>query len=149
VEFGNIVHSHPLFQRFLVDAYTMVEAQRFSFIRLNQKTIRCDILQGVQEAMNRGETNSYAIGKRIVLATSCTRGMRYMFKNCQYVMAICKTFGYPDLFITITCNVNWYEIRDFVTSKGLTTVDRPDIVCRVFKMKLDQMMIDFKRYDYF
>ncbi len=145
VEFGNIVHSRRLFQQFLVDAYTMVEAQRLSFIRLNQKTIRCDILQGVQEAMNQGETNSSAIGKRIVLPSSFTGGMRYMFNNCQDAMAICKTFGYPDLFITITCNVNWSEIRNFVTSKGLTVADRSDIVCRVFKMKLDQMMIDFKK----
>jgi len=60
-----------------------------------------------------------------------------------------KTFGYPDLFITITCNVNWSEIHDFVTSKGLTATDRPNIVCKVFKMKLDQMMIDLKKYDYF
>ena len=54
VEFGNIVHSRRLFQQFLVDAYTMVESQRLSFIRANQRTIRCDILNGVQEAMNRG-----------------------------------------------------------------------------------------------
>jgi len=72
-----------------------------------------------------------------------------MFNNCQDAMAICKTFGYLDLFITITCNVNWSEIRDFVTSKGLTAADRPAIVYRVFKMKLDQMMIDLKKDDYF
>jgi len=55
-----------------------------------------------------------------------------------------KKFGYPDLFITITCNVNWSEIREFVLAKGLSALDRPDIVCRVFKMKLDEMMTDFK-----
>ena len=36
-------------------------------------------------------------------------------------MAICKRYGYPDLFITITCNVTWPEIIDFVKSRGLTT----------------------------
>jgi len=58
----------------------MVEAQRFSFIRGNKKKIRCDILHGVQEAMNRGETNSSLIGKRIVLPASFTGGIWYMFK---------------------------------------------------------------------
>jgi len=62
---------------------------------------------------------------------------------CQDAMAICKKFGYPDLFITITCNVNWSEIREFVLAKGLSASDRPDIVCRVFKMKLDEMMTNF------
>ena len=71
--------------------------------------------------------------------------MRYMFNNCQDAMAICKKYGYPDLFIIITCNVNWPEILDFVKSRGLTALDMPDIV----KMKLDQMMTDFKTNHFF
>jgi len=149
VEFGNIVHSRRLFQQFLVDTYTMIEDQRLSFIRNNQKLIRSDILNGLQEAVNKGETDPSSIGKRIVLPASFTGGMRYMFNNCQDAMAICKRYGYPDLFITITCNVNWPEIHDFVKSRGLTASDRPDIVCRVFKMKLDQMMTDFKKNNFF
>ena len=66
-----------MFQQFLVDAYTMVEAQRLSFLRGNQKTICCDILHGVREAMNRGETNSSAVGKRIVLPASFTGCLLY------------------------------------------------------------------------
>jgi len=72
-----------------------------------------------------------------------------MFNNFQDAMAICKRYGYPNLFITITCNVNWPEILDFVKSRGLTTLDRPDIVCGVFKMKLDQMMTYFKKNNFF
>jgi len=72
-----------------------------------------------------------------------------MFNNYQDVMAICKKFGYPDLFITIMCNVNWPEIHDLVSSKGCATSDRPDIVCRVFRMKLDQMMTDLKKNEFF
>jgi len=52
---------------------------------------------------------------------------------------------YHLIFITITYNVNWSEIREFVTSRGLTVVDRPDIVCKLFKMKLDQMMLTSKK----
>jgi len=127
----------------------MIEAQRLSFIRNNKKLIRLDILNGLQEAVNKGETDPSSIGKRIVLSASFTGGMRYMFNNCQDAMAICKRYGYPDLFITITCNVNWPEILDFVKSRGLTASDRPDIVCRVFKMKLDQMMTNFKKNNFF
>ena len=115
---------------------------RLKYIRLN---IRCELLSSLQEAVIRGENDASSIGKRIILPASFTGGMRYMFNNCQDAMAICKRFEYPDLFITITCNANWREIRDFVTSRGLTTSDRPDIMCRVFKMKLDQMMTNFKK----
>ena len=102
------------------------------------------MLSSLQEAVIRGENDASSIGKCIILPASFTGGMRYMFNNCQDAMAICNRLGYPDLFIAITCNENWREIRDFVTSRGLTASDRPDIVSRVFKMKLDQMMTDFK-----
>lgn len=46
-EYGTLVNSRRLFQQFVVDCYTMVEAQRFTFIRMNQKIIRCDLLNGV------------------------------------------------------------------------------------------------------
>jgi len=52
----------------------MIEAQHFSFIRANQKLIRCDIFNGLQDVVNRGETNSSLIGRRIVLPTSFTSG---------------------------------------------------------------------------
>jgi len=72
----------------------MIEAQRFSFINLNQKLIRSEILTGLQEAVNKGETDPSLIGRHVVLPVSFTGNLRYMFNNCQDVMAICKIFGY-------------------------------------------------------
>ena len=59
-------------------------------------------------------------------------------------MAICRWAGYPDLFITFTCNPKWSEIQRFVNNLGLNAEDRPDIVCRVFKIKLYQLIRDIK-----
>nr|XP_027098951.1 uncharacterized protein LOC113718236 [Coffea arabica] len=65
-------------------------------------------------------------------------------------MAICRFMGPPDLFITFTCNSNWPEI-----SKGISlipdqkVVDRPDIVARVFHIKLDQFMNDLTHGQHF
>jgi hypothetical protein len=149
VEYGNIVNGRRLFQQFLVDTFTMLESQRLSFIRYNQKEVRSDILNGLQEAVIRGETAASSVGRRVIIPPSFTGGMRYMFNNSQDAMAICKTFGYPDLFITITCNSNWREIQEFVSIRGLRASDRPDIVCRIFKMKLDQLMRDLKKDEMF
>jgi len=57
------------------------------------------------------------------LLASFTGGTRYIFNNCQDTMTICKKFGYPDLFITKTCYVNWSEIGDFVCPRGLSALD--------------------------
>ncbi|XP_057432736.1 uncharacterized protein LOC130725533 [Lotus japonicus] len=39
----------------------------------------------------------------------------------------------------------WSEIKRYVRQRNLRADERPDICCRVFKMKLEQMMADFKQ----
>jgi hypothetical protein len=146
----SVVHkSRRLFQQFVVDLYSMIESQRLSFIRQNQSNIRSDFLLGIEEAVSRGDIVASSIGSRIVLPSSFTGGKRYMFNNCQDAMAICKKFGYPDLFLTFTCNPSWPEIQRHMDRSGTYSIFRPDICCRVFQIKLDQMMVDFRRGRFF
>lgn len=127
----------------------MIESQRLSYIRANKSVIRCDILHGLRDAISRGENDPNAIGRRVILPSSFTGSSRYMFNNCQDAMAICKRFGYPDLFMTLTCNSNWDEMREFLRDLHLKPYDRPDIVSRIFKMKFDQLLNDLKKYELF
>ncbi|XP_048446052.1 uncharacterized protein LOC125479931 [Pyrus x bretschneideri] len=56
-------------------------------------------------------------------------------------MAICRHLGNPDLFITFTCNAKWPEIiEDLRERPGCKAEDRPDIISRIFKAKLDHMV---------
>ncbi|KAK6137063.1 hypothetical protein DH2020_029195 [Rehmannia glutinosa] len=68
-----------------------------------------------------------------------------MIQNYQDAMAICRWMGYPDLFITFTCNPKWPEIIRFVQKKNLNSEDRPDIICRIFKLKLDSLIKDLRK----
>ncbi|XP_025607776.1 uncharacterized protein [Arachis hypogaea] len=52
--------------------------------------------------------------------------------------------GYLSYFITMTCNLEWDEIKREVTSIGLKAEDRLDILCQVFKIKLDCLIDDLK-----
>ena len=56
-------------------------------------------------------------------------------------MAIARKFGKPTIFITMTCNPEWPEIKDALFP-GETAFDRPDITTRVFKLKND-MFLDY------
>ena len=49
--------------------------------------------------------------------------------------------GEPDLIITFTCNPNWPEIQAELLQHQ-TATDRPDLVARVFKCKLDALLKD-------
>uniref|UniRef100_A0A6N2LP42 ATP-dependent DNA helicase n=1 Tax=Salix viminalis TaxID=40686 RepID=A0A6N2LP42_SALVM len=56
-------------------------------------------------------------------------------------MAICRAYGNPDLFITFTCNTKWPEIeRELDKSRGYKPEDKPDIITRVFRTKLLDML---------
>ncbi|KAI4353760.1 hypothetical protein L6164_002688 [Bauhinia variegata] len=94
-----------LFQQYVVDAYTMVETDRLSYIRTHQKE---------------------------------PRGVKY--GNLDELKA-----GYPNLFVTFTCNQAWPAIARFLSSSSRKAEDRPDIVRRIFKVKLDQLVVDFKK----
>uniref|UniRef100_A0A914V112 Helitron helicase-like domain-containing protein n=1 Tax=Plectus sambesii TaxID=2011161 RepID=A0A914V112_9BILA len=56
-------------------------------------------------------------------------------------MAICQQYGKPDIFLTFTCNPTWNEITREL-SPSQTPSDRPDIVGKVFKVKLKNMLHD-------
>ncbi|KAK9698409.1 hypothetical protein RND81_08G102300 [Saponaria officinalis] len=140
-----ILIARKLFQQFLVDAYTMIETERLNFIRRNQKILRADKYITLKESVARGVTNPAAKGRRVVIPSSFTGSTRYMIRNYQDAMATCKEFGFPDLFITFTCNPKWPEITRYVKKIGVRPEDRPNILCRVFKIKLDQLIRDLKK----
>ena len=73
-----------------------------------------------------------------------------MIENYQDAMAICRWASYPDLFITFTCNAKWPEIELFLSRKpGQKIEDRPYVVARVFKTKLDELLNDLKHGQHF
>ncbi len=61
----------------------------------------------------------------------------------QDAMARVRKFGKPDLFVTFTYNPEWKEIID-VLFPGQTAKDRPELIIRVFNLKLDALLKDIK-----
>ncbi|GJQ94768.1 DNA helicase [Tanacetum coccineum] len=82
-----------------------------------------------------------ALDLLLILPQSFTGGPRYMYAHYLDALAICRVHGNPSYFITFTCNVKWPEIAEYMEDfPGLTTVDRADIVDRVFEMKIQQFV---------
>uniref|UniRef100_A0A8L8KNB1 Helitron_like_N domain-containing protein n=1 Tax=Heligmosomoides polygyrus TaxID=6339 RepID=A0A8L8KNB1_HELPZ len=54
-------------------------------------------------------------------------------------------YGKPDIFLTFTCNPYWKEIQSNLYA-GQTAADRPDLVARVFNLKVRALCRElFKR----
>jgi len=145
-----LIYGGRLFQQFVVDAYTCIEAIRLMWVRGNQSALRIELYSGLRDAVMRGDTTPASVEKRIVLPSSFTGSPRYMIENYQDAMSICRWAGYPDLFITFTCNAKWPEIEIFLSmNPDQRPEDRPDILGRVFKIKLDQLLHDLKHEQHF
>jgi len=141
-----LLRAKRLFQQFLVDAYCKIETECLQFLRHEQKALRADRYHDLRDAIVDGDPSNE--GRRIILLSTFTGGPRYMHERQQNAMIYVRKYGHPDLFITMTCNPNWPEIRDNLLP-GQEPKDRPDLMCRVFRLKLKKLMEMLKiRYDF-
>ncbi len=121
-----------------------IEQNRLKYLRLNKKKLRADLYQGLQDAIAAGDTGAVAIRQRIILPSSFIVGPRHMVQNDQDAMAIYRWAGCPNAFVTFTCNPQWLEIRRALLL-GQQLEDRPDLVTRMFKIKLKELINDIHK----
>ncbi|KAL5147655.1 TMV resistance protein N [Glycine soja] len=144
-EAQTLLHSRKLFQQFIVEGYTMVESERLSYIRNNQKKLRVDKYFSLQTSLDTGTAKGLTKGKRVILPSTFVGSPRYMDQLYFDGMTICSHVGFPNLFITLTCNPNWPEIRRLLSPLNLKPTDRPDIVSRIFRLKYEHMLSDLTK----
>jgi len=135
-----LLSSRRLFLEFLVDGFTMLEAERLRWLRMNQKKLRVSKYKDLNNEGEQDDTPGSSKGKRYVLPSTYVGGRRFMDQLYFDGMAICSKIGFPDIFITFTCNPRWPEIERLLAPLHQRAHDRPDIVARIFKMKFDQLM---------
>nr|GEV85752.1 DNA helicase [Tanacetum cinerariifolium] len=93
--------------------------------------------KGLYDAIMRGDRDGSDLGTRLVLSTTFTGGLRYMYSHYLDALAIFRVHGNPSFFINFTCNTNWPEIEEYMDEfLELTSGDRADIVNRVFEKKV-------------
>ena len=140
----NIIHRMGrLFQQYIVDMYSKIEAARLAYIRYNQSKLHAEVYQGLSDAIQAcdGNVDGSQLGKRVILPSTFTGSAHYQHQLYQDVMAIVRHYGKPDLFITFTCNPQWPEITNSLF-QNQTSADRPDIVAWVFRLKLKCFLHD-------
>uniref|UniRef100_A0A1I8BSW6 ATP-dependent DNA helicase n=1 Tax=Meloidogyne hapla TaxID=6305 RepID=A0A1I8BSW6_MELHA len=105
-----------------------------------QKKICAEAYKNIDNMMMlRAQELGLPLGRKVILPPSVTNSPRYVEKHFQDAMAIVRRFGNPDLFLTMTCNPRWPEILDNLFHDQ-TPSDRPDLVVRVFYLKVKAVM---------
>ncbi|XP_058767623.1 uncharacterized protein LOC131641335 [Vicia villosa] len=144
-EAKTLLSSRRLFQQFLVDGYTMLESEKLEWLRKNQPKLRVSKYNSLNEEGEQSQNPGLSMGKRVILPPSFVDRRRFMDQLFYDGMAVCSKVGFPDLFITFTCNPNWPEIQRVLGPLHLKPQDRPDIISRVFKIKFDQLLTDLTK----
>lgn len=104
----------------------------------------------MKKSLRSGEESTTNVGKGFILPASFLGSKRYMQQSFQDALSVCRYIGHLDIFLTMTTNPLWDEIVQMMKNMpGCNTVDLPDIIARVFKLKLDQIVEDIKMKSYF
>ncbi|CAN0904892.1 ATP-dependent DNA helicase PIF1 [Linum grandiflorum] len=112
-----LIRSGKALQHFCIDAFTTIEQNRLTYLRLNQKKLWSDLYSGLTDALSRGDLDSNALG-RIINPSSFT--------------------------------AQWPEIVNaFKDDVGLHGEDKPMVIARVFRMRLDLLKKDLQQTRYF
>jgi hypothetical protein len=108
-----------------------------------QMVYRAARVAAVEDQLHRG-IPAGDIGQTVVrLPASFVGSARFYQQLYLDALALPRRFGKPDLFITVTCNPKWPEIG-LALRDGAKWQDHPDIVSRVFMLKLKSIISDFK-----
>jgi hypothetical protein len=107
-----ILYGKRLFQQFAAVTYVKIEISCLDFIRNNQDTVRADLYQGLVDSYRTGVEEANEVGKRIVLSPTFIGVPRDMRRWYMDAMALVRKYGKPNMFLIMTCNPNWDEIKN-------------------------------------
>jgi hypothetical protein len=128
-----------LTQEWILSSYLQVEENNLNFLRYNQDKLKAGKYKEVQRAM---EANRLGIAGRHIILPSTYRGSpRDNVQRYCDAMAVVRDLGKPSYFITMTCNPKWREIVESLPN-GLKAYECPDLVARVFNIKLNELLRD-------
>ena len=129
----------------MVDSYVKIESNRLKYLREYLSDLHVARYQGLADYLNnRADMSEFTIGNVYILLSSFIGSPRAMKQAYQDAMCICGKFGKPTYFITMTCKPKWKEIIDNLLP-GQTASDRPDLVGRVFQLKLKELIEDIQK----
>ena len=112
-EFSTILCGCRLFQWYLVDMFVCIDQQQLYFIWTQQNKLQVTLLNGLEDvlSMNDNLIDLNQLGLHIILPSSYLSGPRDMHQHYLDGMAIARHFKKIDIFLTMTANPGWPEIK--------------------------------------
>ena len=121
--------------------FVCIDQQQLYFIRTQQNKLQVTLLNGLEDvlSMNDNLIDLNQLGQHIILPSSYLGGPRDMHQRYLDRMAIAHHFKKIDIFLTMTANPGWPEIKRELYH-GQTVIDFLDLVTCIFQLKRKALM---------
>ncbi len=128
-EFSTVLSGGRLLQHYLEDQFCKMEAERLSYLVHNQQSLHAENYTALRELLGdsggpNDESEAVRSGRLVVLPSTFICVERYMRQKMHDNIATSNKIGHPDIFLTMTCNPNWPEIRRLSYRGGLHRIGR-------------------------
>ena len=128
-----------LSQEYALDSYCRTMEENFRYLRNNQsKLLKYHRVGDVPATTAGAPTPEPPVMPSVHLPSSVVGSRKFLSNKTADGLAVAARLGNPLLFITVTTNKEWNEIKRRIPA-GASPYDYPDIVCRVFHHKLEAL----------
>ena len=132
--FSLLHNGGKLLQQFIVLSYVKLECNNLFFLKHNQPKLRVERYKGLMDFLARDAAeHNREPGRVCILPSTFINSPRNMQQNYQDAMAMVNKFGKPDLLRHIHLQS---KVAGNCSSSVRTSACRPDLVARVFQLKL-------------
>ena len=133
------------FQEYACVAFWRIETARLNYHRMAQDQMRAAKVSELRQYAQARAQGEFAqeIGRVSYIPESFVGGPTDMYANYLDAMTMCLHHGAGSLFVTFTANPKWPEVLRSL-SFCQTASDRQDLIARIFKIKLDELLMDLK-----
>jgi hypothetical protein len=144
-ELSHIQRCGRLSLEFYCDAWASHEASLMEFHKRPQQQAlyRSVTRAAFVDQLPHSDANDIGVPMRTILPASVVGSPRFYHTLFLNAMSLPRRFGKPDLFITMTANPNWEDIQQQIPANS-HWMHHPDIVARVFMLKVASLIADIK-----
>ncbi len=138
-DFEHLHYSGRLTHEYLIDLFFRWEQAQLYFYKTNQEKLKVSQYDSYLKFLNRSKERSKQFKKVIIIPKTYVYGKRRKREIFQDALTIFNNVGPPQIFLTMTANLEWREIKEGVFP-GMTPNDDVLLVNRVFQLKLKALM---------
>src|SRR5438270_6761074 len=122
-----------------MDIFSRVEEERLEYIRSGRSEQMDEAMRRRDAAFVADPDHAAELSSAVTLPSSFIGSRSWASEQVSDALALCREYGKPSFFITITTNPNWPEIKSQLRP-GQSASDVPFIVARVFRLRLKKCL---------